>query len=81
MKLYAMPHGAPACVAALDLTSAGRTVHPRMGGARSGGRGPRPPGAALARAGVPGESQHENWSRRARRSCVRHGGTSGGIAA
>ena len=83
MKLFAMPHGAAACIAALDPISAERTIHPRTGGARSGGRGPRPPGAARARTALlpDGESQHEIWSRRARRSCARLGGTSGGIAA
>jgi len=82
MKPFAMPHATPACIAALDPIPAERTVHPRTGGARSGGRGPRPPGTARVRAALPGgESQHEKWSRRARTGCVRHGGTSGGMAA
>ena len=81
MKPFAMPSVAAARPTALDLLPAERTIDARLGKARSGGCGPRPPVIA-ARATVPTAStQHLDWKRRARTRRVGHNSTSSGNAA
>jgi hypothetical protein len=81
MKPFAMPQGAAACAAALELRPAERAVPARQGRARSGGDGPRPPATAANRASAPAAQwRQRNWSRQARSRRVRRGSEPDGNA-
>ena len=67
MKPFAMPRGAAACAPALEIYPVACASAPRVGRARSGGSGPRPPAGNTQRASVPAmKTKPGNWSRQAR---------------